>query len=99
MRFEPADEGKEDLEFISAVAGGVISKESLPTIHRGIEEEMTNGEVFDYSTRGAPATWNRHATARCRPPWRARSSPAPAAERCHSLPGEIGVRNRKGPRR
>ncbi|OHV09740.1 elongation factor G [Kushneria phosphatilytica] len=56
IRFEPAEEGKEGLEFISEVVGGAIPKEYLPAIRRGIEEQMANGVLAGYPLLGLKAT-------------------------------------------
>jgi elongation factor G len=55
IRFEPADEGQEGLEFTSEVVGGVIPKEYIPAIQKGIEEQMKNGIVAGYPLLGLKA--------------------------------------------
>ncbi|GGM31492.1 elongation factor G 1 [Pseudomonas asuensis] len=56
IRFAPADEGQEGLEFTSEVVGGVIPKEYIPAIQKGIEEQMKNGIVAGYPLLGLKAT-------------------------------------------
>ncbi len=56
IRFEPADEGQEGLEFKNEVVGGVIPKEYIPAIQKGIEEQMKNGVVAGYPLLGLKAT-------------------------------------------
>ncbi len=44
IRFEPgADEGAEGLEFVNEIVGGVVPKEYVPAIQKGIAEQMQNG--------------------------------------------------------
>ncbi|MCQ4322578.1 elongation factor G [Stutzerimonas stutzeri] len=56
VRFAPADEGQEGLQFINEVVGGVIPKEYIPAIQKGIEEQMKNGVVAGYPLIGLKAT-------------------------------------------
>lgn len=56
IRFAPADEGKEGLEFVNEIVGGVIPKEYIPAIQKGIEEQMKNGVVAGYPLLGLKAT-------------------------------------------
>ena len=37
IRFAPADEGQEGLQFVNEVVGGVVPKEYIPAIQKGIE--------------------------------------------------------------
>lgn len=56
IRFAPADEGQEGLEFHNEVVGGVVPKEYIPAIQKGIEEQMKNGIVAGYPLIGLKAT-------------------------------------------
>jgi elongation factor G len=56
IRFAPADEGQEGLEFHNEVVGGVVPKEYIPAIQKGIEEQMKNGVVAGYPLIGLKAT-------------------------------------------
>ena len=56
IRFAPADEGSEGLEFKSEIVGGAIPKEYIPAIQKGIEEQMKNGVVAGYPLLGLKAT-------------------------------------------
>ena len=56
IRFAPADEGVEGLEFHNEVVGGVVPKEYIPAIQKGIEEQMKNGIVAGYPLIGLKAT-------------------------------------------
>ena len=47
LRLEPQEEGK-GYEFVNAVVGGVIPKEYIPAIDKGIIEQMKNGILAGY---------------------------------------------------
>ena len=55
IRFAPADEGQEGLEFTNEIVGGVIPKEYIPAIQKGIEEQMQNGILAGYPLIGLKA--------------------------------------------
>jgi elongation factor G len=55
IRFAPIDEGEEGLLFTSEVVGGVIPKEYIPAIQKGIEEQMKNGVLAGYPLLGLKA--------------------------------------------
>lgn len=48
IRFAPGDEGAEGLEFINEIVGGVVPREYIPAIQKGIEEQMKNGVLAGY---------------------------------------------------
>jgi elongation factor G len=54
IRFEPSDE--EGLEFINEVVGGVIPREYIPAVEKGIFEQMKNGVLAGYPLLGLKAT-------------------------------------------
>jgi len=57
IRFEPAeDQNAEGLEFVNEVVGGVVPKEYIPAIQKGIAEQMQNGVVAGYPLLGLKAT-------------------------------------------
>jgi elongation factor G len=57
IRFAPAeDEGSEELEFANEVVGGVVPKEYIPAIQKGIAEQMKNGVLAGYPLLGLKAT-------------------------------------------
>ncbi|KHO63447.1 MULTISPECIES: elongation factor G [Pseudomonas] len=56
IRFAPCDEGQEGLEFKNEVVGGVVPKEYIPAIQKGIEEQMKNGVLAGYPLLGLKAT-------------------------------------------
>ncbi len=57
IRFEPADEDNaEKLEFVNQIAGGVVPKEYIPAVERGIAEQKENGVLAGYPLLGLKAT-------------------------------------------
>ncbi|MBC6906587.1 elongation factor G [Saccharophagus sp. K07] len=57
IRFEPgADESAEGLEFVNEIVGGVVPKEYIPAIQKGIAEQMQNGVLAGYPLLGLKAT-------------------------------------------
>jgi elongation factor G len=57
VRFEPAeDESSDNLEFVNEIVGGVVPKEYIPAIQKGIEEQMQNGVIAGYPLLGLKAT-------------------------------------------
>ncbi|GAA4099527.1 elongation factor G [Zhongshania borealis] len=57
IRFEPGeDSGAEGLEFVSEIVGGVVPKEYIPAIEKGIAEQMQNGVLAGYPLLGLKAT-------------------------------------------
>ena len=56
IRFSPAeDEGAEGLEFVNEIVGGVVPKEFIPAIQKGIAEQMQNGVLAGYPLLGLKA--------------------------------------------
>lgn len=55
MRFEPADEGV-DFEFVNAIVGGVVPKEYIPAVEKGLREAMLHGVLAGYPMVGIKAT-------------------------------------------
>ncbi|MFD2101643.1 elongation factor G [Flagellimonas iocasae] len=45
---EPAEEGKEGLEFINVIKGGNIPKEYIPSVEKGFKEAMKNGPLAGF---------------------------------------------------
>ncbi|SDK81544.1 elongation factor G [Microbulbifer yueqingensis] len=57
VRFEPGeDESAEGLEFVNEIVGGVVPKEYIPAVQKGIEEQMQNGVLAGYPLLGLKAT-------------------------------------------
>ncbi|MNE36764.1 Elongation factor G 1 [compost metagenome] len=55
IRFSPADEGQEGLEFTNEIVGGIVPREFIPAIQKGIEEQMKNGVIAGYPLLGLKA--------------------------------------------
>ncbi len=55
MRFEPAAEGT-DYEFVNAIVGGVVPKEFIPAVEKGLREAMLHGVLAGYPMVGLKAT-------------------------------------------
>ena len=45
---EPAEEGKQGLEFISEIKGGNVPKEFVPSVEKGFKQAMVNGPLAGY---------------------------------------------------
>ena len=56
VRFEPCGESEEKLVFVNEIVGGVVPREYIPAIQKGIEEQMQNGVVAGYPLLGLKAT-------------------------------------------
>lgn len=56
IRFEPAAEGEEGLQFVNEIVGGVVPKDFIPAVEKGISEQMQNGVVAGYPLLGLKAT-------------------------------------------
>ena len=57
VRFEPAeDRSAEGLEFVNEIVGGIVPREYIPAVNKGIEEQMQNGVLAGYPLLGLKAT-------------------------------------------
>ncbi|MCR6652653.1 MAG: elongation factor G [Cellvibrionaceae bacterium] len=57
IRFEPgADANAEGLEFVNELVGGVVPKEYVPAIQKGVAEQMQNGVLAGYPLLGLKAS-------------------------------------------
>ena len=56
VHFEPAEGNDEKLEFVNEIVGGVVPREYIPAIQKGIEEQMQNGVLAGYPLLGLKAT-------------------------------------------
>jgi elongation factor G len=48
FELSPREDGKEGLEFINDIVGGVIPKEFIPSIQKGFQQAMVNGPLAGY---------------------------------------------------
>src|SRR5690554_6273641 len=48
VKVEPAEEGKQGLEFIDQVKGGNIPREYIPSVQKGFENAMNNGPLAGF---------------------------------------------------
>ncbi len=57
LKFEPAeDENAEGLEFVNEIVGGIVPKEYIPAVEKGIAEQSQNGVLAGYPLLGLKAT-------------------------------------------
>jgi elongation factor G len=57
VRFEPAENpDSEVLEFVNEIVGGVVPKEYIPAVEKGIQEQIKNGVLAGYPLLGVKAT-------------------------------------------
>ena len=57
IRFEPGEDANaEGLEFVNEIVGGVVPKEYVPAIQKGIAEQMQNGVLAGYPLLGLKAS-------------------------------------------
>ena len=54
MRFEPSPTG--EFEFVNAIVGGVVPKEFIPAVEKGLREAMVRGVLAGYPMVGIKAT-------------------------------------------
>ena len=47
MKLEPLERG-EGYQFVNAIVGGVIPKEYIPAVDKGVQEQMRNGVIAGY---------------------------------------------------
>jgi elongation factor G len=57
VKFEPAeDQNAEGLEFVNEIVGGVVPREYIPAVEKGIEDQIKNGVLAGYPLLGLKAT-------------------------------------------
>ncbi len=57
LKLEPTSvEGDETYEFVNDIVGGVVPKEYIPAVDKGIQEQMKNGVLAGYPVLGVKAT-------------------------------------------
>ncbi|MEG1017147.1 MAG: elongation factor G [Oscillospiraceae bacterium] len=55
IKFEPLMNG-EDFEFVNAIVGGVVPKEYIPAVEKGLREALQHGVLAGYPMTGIKAT-------------------------------------------
>ena len=53
---EPAEEGKQGLEFVSEIKGGNVPKEFIPSVEKGFKMAMVNGPLAGYEVDAMKVT-------------------------------------------
>ncbi|WWO99302.1 MAG: elongation factor G [Candidatus Dasytiphilus stammeri] len=48
LKIEPLEPEKKHYEFINAIVGGVVPKEYIPAVDKGIQEQINNGVIAGY---------------------------------------------------
>ncbi len=56
LRLEPITEGDADYEFVDEIVGGVVPREYIGAVDKGIQEQMANGVLAGYPLLGVKAT-------------------------------------------
>ncbi len=57
IKFEPGEDASaEGLEFVNEIVGGVVPREYIPAVEKGIAEQMQNGVLAGYPLLGLKAT-------------------------------------------
>jgi elongation factor G len=56
IKFEPQPEQGKGFEFVDGIKGGVIPREFIPAVRKGVEEAMTRGIKFGYPVVDVKAT-------------------------------------------
>ena len=57
VRIEPLPlDGETNFEFVNAIVGGVVPKEYIPAVSKGLEEQMGNGVIAGFPLLGVRAT-------------------------------------------
>src|SRR5690554_3822607 len=56
MEFDANDDDVPNYEFVNEIVGGVVPKEYIPAVDKGIQEQMLNGVLAGYPVLGVNAT-------------------------------------------
>lgn len=56
IRFEPRNDGEEDLLFVDKIVGGVVPRQYIPAVEKGLRECMKKGVLAGYPVIGLKAT-------------------------------------------
>ncbi len=56
IKFEPIMDGSTDFEFVNKIVGGVVPKEFIPAVEKGLKESMQHGVLAGYPMVNVRAT-------------------------------------------
>nr|WP_272507303.1 elongation factor G [Clostridium aestuarii] len=56
IKFEPRDDGEDELLFVDKIVGGVVPKQYIPAVEKGLKECMQHGVLAKYPMIGLKAT-------------------------------------------
>lgn len=56
IKFEPRDDGKDDLEFVDKVVGGAVPRNFIPAVEKGLRECISHGVLAGCPVIGLKAT-------------------------------------------
>ncbi|CUX96876.1 elongation factor G [Candidatus Doolittlea endobia] len=56
LRIEPMEQNDKSYEFLNEIVGGVVPKEYVPAIDKGVQEQMKNGVLAGYPIIGVRVT-------------------------------------------
>lgn len=56
IRFEPLADGENSFEFVNAIVGGVVPKEFIPAVEKGLKESIRHGVLAGYPMVNIKAT-------------------------------------------
>ncbi|MEG0613880.1 MAG: elongation factor G [Clostridium sp.] len=56
VRFEPRNDGEEELEFVDAVVGGAVPRQYIPAVEKGLRECILHGVLVGYPVIRLKAT-------------------------------------------
>lgn len=56
IKFEPRNDGKEELLFVDKIVGGVVPRQYIPAVEKGLKECMKHGVLAGYPVIGLKAT-------------------------------------------
>ncbi len=56
IKFEPIVDGSAEFEFVNKIVGGVVPKEFIPAVEKGLKESMKHGVLTDYPMVNVRAT-------------------------------------------
>lgn len=56
IKFEPRNDGQAELEFVDKIVGGVVPRNYIPAVEKGLKDAMLNGILAGYPVIGVKAT-------------------------------------------